>query len=166
MEKEQKVDIPRKKRKTSLFRRRKKAEIRPFVRAKKQYQLSKILRLFLLVILAIFCITAIIFATKELILPKILYRSERLVSPQGSQYLTQKQIELLLTDMNIDSLKVKLYGDVITFTLNKKVNVFITQKKDIKQQLVLVLAIDKQITLDGKQAILIDLRYNKPIVKF
>lgn len=54
----------------------------------------------------------------------------------------------------------------VTFLIHDKTSVYFSAEKDIKNQLDLVQAIDRQLTADGKQAIVIDLRYNKPIVRF
>jgi len=55
---------------------------------------------------------------------------------------------------------------VVEFRLKEKTGVALSTDKDIPSQLDMVTAIDRQLITDGKQAISIDLRYNKPIVKF
>lgn len=78
------------------------------------------------------------------------------------------QIRILISEsgLNVSDLSVATDSGIITFTLNSKTQIVISKYKDLNAQLDLIKAIDRKILSDGKQAISIDLRYNKPIVRF
>ena len=73
MEKEEKIkekETPRPKRRLSLFKRRKKPEIRPFVKEKKSRQGKKLFFSILGLAFSIFLITGLLFTLKNLLLDK------------------------------------------------------------------------------------------------
>lgn len=127
---------------------------------------GKMMQMMFLVVLFIFLLAGLLFLIKLYVLPLVLNRNAQLVNPVGSQPLSRQQVEDILRSEQVDATEVVLTDSNLSFVYNKKISVIATLKKDLKEQLDLVEAIDRQITLDGKQAISIDLRYNKPIVKF
>lgn len=168
MEEEKKeISIPQKKRKVSLFKKRKKPDIRPFVRQKKHYQFKKIIFRILICVIGLFTLAGVLFLLQKVVIPGIFIKNTPIVSPQQSVPLTNSQIEKLIQESGDDASNIHFSTSsaAITFTLNNTTIIYLSPEKDIAQQLSLVRSIERQITTDGKQAITIDLRYNKPIVK-
>lgn len=171
MEKEEnkiEKEAPRPKRRISLFRRRKKPNIRPFVREKKSRQGKKIVIYVLGIAFALFFIAGVLFTLKNLILDKIFTSSSEILSPQGEAFPDQNQVENIIRNKGLEAESIQFASDsaIVTFVIKKRTTVVLSLSKDLRSQIDLVESIDRQINLDGKQAISIDLRYNKPIVKF
>ncbi|MDO8269254.1 MAG: hypothetical protein Q7T54_01120 [Candidatus Levybacteria bacterium] len=169
MEKEEVVaSAPHKRRKVSLFRRRKKAEIRPFVKAKKHREYKKIIRTFLIFLAVIATLSAFLYLIRFYVIEFFVAKNEELITPQGTVIIDDNRAKEIIEEsrLPITGITFATEAALISFTLNGKTKVIVTKYKDIGIQMDLVEAIDRQVTLDGKQAISIDLRYNKPIVKF
>jgi hypothetical protein len=167
-EKQEEVESPRMRRRVSLFKRRKKSDIRPFVRETKHRQYKKLFGIFLLALILIFSFSAVLLGVKSFVLPKIFSKEKLILNPQGSSFLDNSQIQDIIqtSGLEISDIRFSTSSAIVSFVLHNKVQVFISSEKDINNQLDLVGAIDRQLVTDGKQAISIDLRYNKPIVKF
>lgn len=164
---EKEDDAPRIKRKVSLFRRRKKTEIRPLVRAAKQREYRRILIYFLLFLFVIFGVSTILYLVRFYVVEAYFSKNEEIISPQVGIALNDAQIKKIIEEeeMNISNIQFATESGIVNFTLNNRTQVYILSRRDIQEQLELVEAIDRQTTMSGKQAISIDLRYNKPIVK-
>ena len=167
-EKSEKEKRPRVKRRVSLFRRRRKPDIRPFVRAKKQRHYKKLIIRLIFVILTLFVLIVILYCIKTFLIPQFFYKNTQILSPEGSSVMDNSQIKNTIQSAGLDvsSVIFATNSAEVTFLIHDKTSVYFSAEKDIKNQLDLVQAIDRQLTADGKQAIVIDLRYNKPIVRF
>lgn len=167
-EKKEELQIPRKKRKVSLFKRRKKPNIRPFVQQKKHREYRKTLARVLLVFGIIFLLAALLFAIQKFLIPGLFLRNTIILSPQLNAPLNDSEIEQLIKESatDIKSVQFSSSSAVVSYILHGATVVYLSSEKDIKQQLALVNAIDRQVLGSGKQAISIDLRYNKPVVKY
>ncbi len=167
MEEAQEKEIPRKRRRVSLFKKRKKADIRPLVRDKKKREYKRILFGLFMLLAVIFFLATALYAVRIYIIDGLFVKNEEIISPQ-SILITNDEVRNIINEKNLATSQINIATESgeITFVLNGKTKVFMTNRKDIALQTELVRSIDRQITLDGKQAILIDLRYNKPIVKF
>lgn len=86
----------------------------------------------------------------------------------GNGYPDNDQIQNILQNRGMDITGIAFASDSasVTFVVQGSTQVALSKEKDINTQLDMVDAIARQISEDGKQAISIDLRYNKPIVKF
>ena len=171
MEKEEAQKVPpppRPKPRISFLKRRKKADIRPFVREKKKRQYKKYVVYFLGFLLGLFLLSGLLYAVRVILIAKIFEENEKIISPQGTPKPTNDQIEQMLDSSNLEISNVHFStaSAVVEFRLKEKTTVSLSTEKDIPSQLDMVVAIDRQLISDGKQAISIDLRYNKPIVKF
>jgi hypothetical protein len=169
-EKLQKEEVPItwKKRRVLLFKRRKKPTIRHFVQQKKHREYRKTITRILVVVVALFVLVVLLFIVQKYLIPNLFLRNTVIISPQLNPPLSHSEIEKLIRESSSDisSVQFSTGSAAISYQLHGVTTVYLSPEKDIKQQLVLVMAIDKQITGTGKQAISIDLRYNKPIVKF
>lgn len=159
---------PKKKRSVSLFKRRKKSEIRPFVKEKKKREYKKILFAFFIFTFFIFILSAFLYFFRIFVVPNIFQNKSEVISPQGNAIPDDDTIQKTLLDSGLKVSNIKFQNDasIVVFTLNGRTQILLSRFKNIKDQLELIEAIDRQVTADGKQAISIDLRYNKPIVKF
>ena len=169
MEEEEKIpEKPRPKRRLSLFKRRRKPDLRPFVREKKKQQGRKLLYTILGIAFFLFLTASILFSIKTYVLQKFFVGDQSLVSPQGEAFPDKNQIENIIQNKGLDASEIVFASDsaTVSFTIKKQTQVTLSLSKDLRSQIDLVEAIDQQISMDGKQAISIDLRYNKPIVKF
>lgn len=164
---EAKEKIPHKKRRVSLFRRRKKSDIRPFVREHKKVQYKKILLKIFFIVVILIIMSGILYAVRFFILEALVSRSE-IITPQGTSIPDKDAVVRTILDRFPVATAIENYDQVFeaTFMIGKETRVYVKTDKSLETQLELVEAISKQIEMDGKKAISIDLRYNKPIVKF
>lgn len=166
-EKKEKVAPFEKKRIVSIFRRRKKSEIRPFIKEKKQRRFKKILLYFFLCIVLIFCLAFFFFSLRFIIIPKLFESKNSVVlSPVDGNQIQNADIARTIESSGLDVSDI-IFSDInVSFKFHRDTNVILSTVKDIKTQLEILVSIEKQLTFDNKRAIFIDLRYNKPIVKF
>lgn len=155
-------------RRVSLFKRRKKSDIRPFVRERKHREYKKLLLRFFLVVLGIFILASLLLFVRSFVLPSIFHKNQNILNPMGNGYPDNDQIQNILQNRGMDIAGIAFASDSasVTFVMQGSTQVALSKEKDINTQLDMVDAIARQISEDGKQAISIDLRYNKPIVKF
>ena len=156
------------KRRVSLFKRRKKSDIRPFVKERKHREYKKLLLRFFLIVLGLFIITALLLFLRSIVFPNIFHKNLNILNPMGNGYPDNDQIQNLLQNKGMDITRIEFASDSasVTFFIHGSTQVVLSKEKDINSQLDMADAIDRQISEDGKQAISIDLRYNKPIVRF
>lgn len=169
MEKEEPKDqLPKKKRRVSLFKRRKKSDIRPFVRERKHREYNKFFRTVALAVLALFVFAGLLYGIKSYALPLVFHKNVEILTPTGNGFPDDYQIKSILQNkaLNITGIEFASDSATVSFFMFDKTKVFLSKEKDIEGQLDLVEAVYKQMAGDLKQAISIDLRYNKPIVKF
>lgn len=167
-EKKEEIQVPRKKRRVSLFKRRKKPNIRPFVQQKKHREYKKTLARVFLIIGILFLLAVLLFAVQKFLLPAFFQRNTVILSPQLNAPLSDNEIKQLIKESasDITSVQFSSGSAAISYMLHGATAVYLSPEKDIKQQLALANAIDRQVLGSGKQAISIDLRYNKPVVKY
>ena len=157
----------RKKRIVSIFRRRKKSDIRPFIREKNQKKFKKIFLYFFLFIILIFCLAGLLLLLRVIIIPKVFeLKNTVILSPLDKSTLQNSEIEKIIKESGLDVSDILFTDLTISFMFHRDTKVFLSSEKDIKNQLNLLVSIEDQMTFDNKRAISIDLRYNKPIVKF
>lgn len=157
----------RKKHIVSLFKRRKKSEIRPFIKEKNHKRFKKILSYLFLSIALIFSCVFIFFAVRFIVIPKFFEsRNTVILSPVDSNQLQNDEIKRIIEDSGIDISDITFSDLTVSFMIHRDTKVFFSTRKDIKAQLNTLILIDQQMTFDNKRAIFIDLRYNKPIVKY
>ncbi len=156
------------KRRVSLFRKRKKPKLRSTVKVHSHRNYTKLITNIVLGLLALFILITLLFIIRQVVVPKFLNRDKIILNPQGATALNNNQVRNIIenTGLIVDKFEFATTSAYVTFTLNKTTQVLISLDKDIGGQMDLVEAVDKQIREDGKQAIYIDLRYNKPVVKF
>ncbi|PIP14964.1 hypothetical protein COY88_00430 [Candidatus Roizmanbacteria bacterium CG_4_10_14_0_8_um_filter_35_28] len=76
------------------------------------------------------------------------------------------QVIKLVTDLQLDLVSIDINGDdMILCNLSEK-KIFFTTKKDIKQQEYQLTKIIKQFKVKGEQFKAVDLRFEKPVIKF
>lgn len=151
----------------SLFKKRKKLEIRPFVKEKRnrQYKNKLLNILFFVFLLLGFC--ALLWAVRFYVLPLIIKsQNNNIISPLEDN-LTQEEILTKIQKSGLDIENIKVSSDLATatFTLHRQVKVIIDPRKGIESDLNLLKEIDLSLTELNKRATYIDLRYSKPIVK-
>lgn len=158
----------RAKRRVSLFKRRKRSDIRPFVKERKHREYKKLLMRFFLVVLGLFMLAALLFFVRSYVLPSVFHKDLNILNPLGNGYPDNDQIQNILQNKGLDISNVEFASDSasVTFVMHGSTLVTLSKEKDINAQLDMADAVARQITEDGKQAISIDLRYNKPIVRF
>lgn len=170
MEKEERKEQREKskrKRIVSIFRRRRKSEIRPFVREKKQRKFKKILFYLFIIIVLIFCLTGFFFSLRFIVIPKFFESKNAVIlSPVDKNQIQNEDIKKLISESGIDVSDIVFSDYTVSFMFHRDIKVVFSTEKNIKAQLDLLVSIDQQMLLDNKRAIYIDLRYNKPIVKF
>lgn len=171
MEEEVKEEVkaaPRFKRRVSLFRKRKKPKVRTTVKVHSHKNYTKLITNIVIGLLALFIVITLLFIVRRVLLPNILNRDVVILNPQGAAAMDNNQVRNIIenTGLIVDKFEFATTSAYVTFTLNKTTQVLLSLDKDIGGQMDLVEAVDKQIKEDGKQAIYIDLRYNKPVVKF
>ncbi len=160
--------IPRFKRRVSLFRKRKKPKVRSTVKVHSHKNYTKLITNIVIGLLALFIVVTLLFIVRRVVVPSIVNRDVVIINPQGATALDNNQVRNIIenTGLVVDRFEFATTSAIVTFTLNKTTQVLLSLDKDIAGQMDLVEAVDKQIKEDGKQAIYIDLRYNKPVVKF
>lgn len=169
MEEEVKEErVPRFNKRVSFFKKRKKPKIRSTVSANSHRNYTRLIINISLIIIGLLIVTVLLFITRRVVLPKLLNRDSVILNPQGAPPPDNNQVKNIIvnTGLVVDEVRFSTNSAVVTFTLNKVTNVILSLEKDIAGQMDIVEAISSQIIEDGKQAIYIDLRYNKPIVKF
>ena len=172
MEKEEKQIEPqqekRTKRRVSLFKRRKRSDIRPFVKERKHREYKKLLLRFFLIVLLLFLLAALLFFVRSYVIPGIFHKDVNILNPLGNGYPDNDQLQNILQNKGMDITGIEFASDSasVTFLMRGSIHVALSKEKDINTQLDLADAIVRQMSEDGKQAISIDLRYNKPIVRF
>lgn len=156
-----------KKRKVTLFKRRKKSEIRPFVKEKKDKKIKKILLWLFLGFLVILSISILLYGIRYLLVKTLFSNSSNILTPQSITGREDENIEKLLSGsgLTVSDFKNSTSSSTITFTANES-KVFLDREKNLKGQIETLKAILRQLSIDGKRATVVDLRYNKPIVKF
>jgi hypothetical protein len=166
--KEEKKETPRFKRRVSLFRKRKKPKVRSTVKVHSHRNYTKLITNIVLILLGLFILTTILFILRRVVLPKVMNHDTVIINPQGATAMDNNQVRNIIenTGLVVEQFEFATNSAYVTFTLNKTTQVLVSLDKDIRGQMDLVEAVDKQIKEDGKQAIYIDLRYNKPVVKF
>jgi cell division septal protein FtsQ len=167
-EKITKKEAPKKKRRVSLFKRRKKSDIRPFVREKKKRQYKKYLSALILTVVALFLLVAILLMIKSVVIPRLFHPEAVILSPQGQVLPDNTTVRSIIQGKGLDVTDMQFATDsaMVTFTLHNSTQIYMPLDKNIEEQIRIIEAIDQQLMSEGKRAISIDLRYNKPIVKF
>lgn len=160
--------ISRFRRRVSLFKRRKKPKIRSTVKAHTHRNYTTLVTKIALVLISIFILVVLLFIVRQVFLPKIMSNDKVILSPQGASLMKDSQVKNIIvnTGLIVDNVDFATTSATVSFTLNKVTQVILSLEKDIQSQMDIVEAVDSQIKEDGKQAIYIDLRYNKPVVKF
>lgn len=167
-EKKEEIQIPQKKRRVSFFKRRKKPNVRPIVQQRKNRQFKEILFKILSAFGILFLLIGILFTIQQFFIPRLFFHNKLILTPQKNFSLTDSEIEKIIraSSSYITNIHFATNSATISYVLRGNTQVYLSTAKDIHQQLSLVDAIDRQVLNDGKQAIYIDLRYNKPIVKY
>lgn len=152
----------------SLFKKRKKPQIRPLKAVNKQRNYKKLILNAALIIVAIFILATTLYIVRNLFLPLVMINNQKIIIPQGKLLPDNNQVKniILNAGLSVSDIKFATNSSTVTFKLKKDILVLISTGKDVRNQLDLVEAIESQVMADGKRAIYIDLRYNKPIVKF
>lgn len=171
MEKEEepkKPPTPRPKPRISFLKKRRKADIRPFVREKKKLQYKRYIGYFVVFLVFLFLLSGLLYAIRVVVVAKLFEQDKKIINPQGAIKPTNDQIQGILASsgLQISDIYFATGSAVVKFNMKEKISVLLSTDKDIISQLDMVQAIDRQLTGDGKQAISIDLRYNKPVVSF
>lgn len=168
MEQNEEKASPKVRRKISFFKRRKRPEIRPFVRDHKLRKSSKLIRIVLSISAILFFLSTILILVKVYLVPILIPEKKEILNPNGKPITTVSSFQRLLDEKSIHAknLIIDQTSSEVRFVINDKTDIIFSLKKDLSSQMDLVKAIDQQISLDGKQAISIDLRYNKPIVRY
>lgn len=170
MEKEEKQDkqLPRFKRKVSLFRRRKKAEIRPFVREKKQKEYKKYIKFSLMIIVFLFLSSIILIGVRFSIEQFLTARQKAILNPSGSNFPKPDEVLSKVEEKGYQVGNLKTSKDIpaMTFTIQDNTVIYFSLDKNVDEEINALDLIMKQLELQNKKAISVDLRYNKPIVKF
>jgi len=158
---------PHNSRRVSLFKRRKKYDLRPLIREKKNKESKKHLKKLIYAVLLIFLVALFMYGIKTFVLSGFFYKNTTIINPAGVRVPDLYQIKSILSKRGISNNNILFATDSasVSFFIDKT-QVFLNRNKDINSQLDMVEAIGKQMVEDGKQAFSIDLRYNKPIVKF
>lgn len=164
---QEKPQKPLKKRRVSLFKRRKKAEIRPFVKEKKEKRVKKIFKMLLIIILIIFGVSVVLYGIRHLLIITIFSKSTTILTPQSESVVGKEDVESILRANNLpySELAISTSSAVVSFKTGDT-RVLFDKEMGIKEQVLTAQAILRRLSLDGKRASIIDLRYNKPIVKF
>jgi cell division septal protein FtsQ len=164
---EEQREKSKKKRIVSIFRKRKKSDIRPFVKETKQRKFKKILFYLFIIIVLIFCLTGFFFSLRFIVIPKFFESKNTVIlSPVDKNQIQNEDIKNLISESGLDVSDIVFSDLTVSFMFHRDTKVVFSTEKDIKTQLNLLVSIDQQMTFDNKRAIYIDLRYNKPIVKF
>lgn len=172
-EKEEKEETkPRpKKRVTSLkfFKKRKKPEIRPFVAQKKTARFKKIISSLIVGIIILFLCVGVLFALRLAFEFYVEYKNNgNITNPNVAVPITDEEIHNLLvkTDIEIEEQKDASASSRFLIKIKNGPYVIFSDTKDLEDQLTLLKSILRRLTIENKKPTLIDLRYNKPIVKF
>ena len=156
------------KRKVSIFKRRKKADVRPFVLETRLKKFKKILVKLFFLVCVLFALAFILYGIRYYMIPYLFEPKEKqIISPiRQTMQILDIEREIKNSGLNIEDIKFSKDLSVVIFMLNGEIKVYLDPKDDIKSMLILLKAIENQMIEDNKKAIYIDLRYNKPIVKF
>src|SRR3989344_7417815 len=126
----------KKKRIVSIFRKRKKTDIRPFVRETRQRRLKKILLYFFIFVILIFFLSGFLFVLRFIVIPKLFEaRSAVILSPVDRNQLQNTEIEDLISGSGLDISDITYADLTVNFILHRNTKVFLSTVKDIKTQL-------------------------------
>lgn len=164
---QEKPQQPLKKRRVSLFKRRKKADIRPFVKEKKEKRVKKAFKFLLLAIGILFGVCVLLYGIRYLLIITIFSNNTIILSPQSTSTVGKEDVAEILEKnaLTYEDLVISTSSATVSFRTNESM-VLLTKERSINDQVVTVQAILRRLSLDGKRATVVDLRYNKPIVKF
>lgn len=171
-EEEKKVDKPSRKKRIKhlrFFKKRKKSELRPFIEQKKNRRLKKILGVLFLIIIALFVLIGILIGIRyALEVYKGAQSSKEIVVgnvtvPESNEEL----MALFLEDgITIEPIESSSFSAKLTIQVTNGPRVILSRSKDVKTQVQLLESILRRLIIEDKKPTVIDLRYNKPIVKF
>ncbi len=152
----------------SLFKRRKKPLERPLVRVHKQKSYKRLVINASLVVLSLFILVTALYIVRVTVVSKFIEGEKDIIAPQANPYPDDNQIRNAIQNSGFETAGINFASNsaTVTFYFKKDTLVLMSTKKDIRNQLDLVEAISQQLMSEGKRAIYVDLRYNKPIVKF
>jgi cell division septal protein FtsQ len=166
---QQEEKIHFKKRKVSLFKRRKKSDIRPFAKAKKQKRYKKLVAYFIVFVILIFLIVVVLYTARFFLVEHFANsKNTSIVNPEGSSLPTDTQVKnsIVNAGLDADNFIFATQSAVVIFNIHRDTKVYLPFDNNLEEEIEVLKAVDQQMTLDNKRAIYIDLRYNKPIVKF
>lgn len=152
-----------------FFKKRKKSELRPFVEQKKNRRLKKTLGILSLVILALFILIAILIGIRYAFeVYKGAISSKEIVAGNVTMPESNEELAALFLEdgITIEKLQSSSFSAKLTVQVTNGPKVILSRSKDLKVQVQLLDSILRRLIIEDKKPTVIDLRYNKPIVKF
>lgn len=152
----------------SLFRKRKKPDLRSLVKQDNNKRFRKVLKVIFILFLTFFLIAISLFLLKIYLLPLYLEKNENIILPQDKLIIDEEFIAQVFGNEGIEADNIKISPDRTELRIQVNGSTQVVMKIDgfIKEKAKLIKQILKSLSIDNKQANFIDLRYNKPIVKF
>lgn len=155
------------KRKVSLFKKRKKPNIRSFVKETKQKKFKTTILRLLFLVLIIFSIVGVLWYARFFLIPSVFENSHQNILKPVDVSINPSDIKKEISSSGLDIEDIKVSNDLteVSFKIHREVLVLMDPRNDIKKDLEVLKAIDDELIQDRKRAMYIDLRYSKPIVK-
>lgn len=165
----QKEEKPSKKRRVSFFKKRKKPLVRSSVREKKDRTFKRFFLWCIIIFVALCILGASLLAFQLYVLPHISFgQSVNIVSPKVSESIKPEEIKSRLSKKGyvVSNITVASQSAVIIARFEDSSILYLKDNNQVDRQIELFDAIVRQLVLDNKKALVVDLRYNKPIVKY
>ncbi len=152
-----------------FFKKRKKSELRPFVEQKKNRRLKKILGVLFFVTLVLFVLIGVLIGIRYVF---EVYRgaasSKEIVAGNVTMPESNEELMVLFSEdgIAIEPIESSSFSAKLTIQVTNGPMVILSRSKDLKTQVQLLDSILRRLIIEDKKPTVIDLRYNKPIVKF
>lgn len=153
----------------SLFKRRRKAKVRSIVINKKNVREKQFYGIIFVIIIILFVATGFIYGVKQIANLSIFQGEKKpVIVPIIENEATKDDIIKAFnkTHLQINDIKNASNSGVFEIKLENGPKVIISSLKDVDEQVALIDSIIRRFTIENKNPNVIDLRYNKPIVKF
>lgn len=153
----------------SLFKKRKKAKIRSIIVTQKSAREKKFFLFIFLIVFILFVIVVLLFGLRQITnLSFFQGGGKSIIVPIVEHEPTRDDIVKAFdkTHLSISTIENASNSAIFEIKLENGPKVIISSLKNVDEEVVLVDSIIRRLTIENKNPVVIDLRYNKPIVKF
>lgn len=153
----------------SLFKKRKKAKIRSIVVTKRSAREKFLFQIILLCIIVIFLCVGVLFGVQKILNLSVFQGNDKpIIVPVLNDVVTSEDVARAFdkTHLNVEKIANASNSAIFEVKIEDGPTVILSGLRNVTDDVVLVDSILRRLTIENKKPIIIDLRYNKPIVKF